>query len=55
MLEKQFLDEVVDYLRGTIKLNGLEKDFRPLAFELKQDINKTLTEFGKNLPKGSKK
>ena len=54
MLEKQYLDEVVDYLRGTRKLNGLEKDFRPLALELKKDINKTLTEFGKNLPKGSK-
>jgi hypothetical protein len=54
MLEKQYLDEVVDYLRGAKKLNGLEKEFRPLAFALKQDINKTLTEFGKNLPKGSK-
>ena len=54
MLEKQYLDEVVDYLRGTKKLNGLEKEFRPLALELKKDINKTLTEFGKNLPKGSK-
>ena len=54
MLEKQYLDEVVDYLRGTRKLNGLEKDFRPIALELKKDINKTLTEFGKNLPKGSK-
>jgi len=54
MLEKQYLDEVVDYLRGTRKLNGLEKEFRPIALELKKDINKTLTEFGKNLPKGSK-
>ena len=54
MLEKQYMDEVVDYLRGTKKLSGLERDFRPLALELKKDINKTLTEFGKNLPKGSK-
>ena len=54
MLERQYLDEVVDYLKGTKKLNGLEKEFRPLALELKKDINKTLTEFGKNLPKGSK-
>ena len=54
MLEKQYMDEVVDYLRGAKKLSGLEADFRPLALELKKDINKTLTEFGKNLPKGSK-
>ena len=40
MLEKQYMDEVVDYLRGTRKLSGLERDFRPLALELKNDIYK---------------
>ena len=54
VLEKQYLDDIVDYLRGSKQLTGLEKEFRPSALELKKDINKTLTEFGKNLPKGSK-
>ena len=40
MLEKQYLDEVVDYLKGTKKLNGLEKEFRPLALELKKTLIK---------------
>ena len=52
--EKMLLDDVVDYLQGTAKLGGVEKDLRPMAYELKNDINKILTEFGKNIPKGTK-
>jgi len=53
-LEKMYLDDAVDYLSGKKKLSGLHKDLRPLALELKKDINKILTEFGKNLPKGTR-
>ena len=53
-LEKIYLDDAVDYLSGKKKLSSLNKDLRPLALELKKDINKILTEFGKNLPKGTR-
>ena len=52
--EKMLLDDVVSYLQGTVKLGGIEKELRPLAYEVKNDINKILTEFGKNIPKGTK-
>ncbi len=52
--EKMLKDDVVDYLQGTVKLGQVHKELRPLAFEIKKDINKTLVEFGKNLPRGTK-
>jgi len=52
--EKMLLDDAVDYLQGKKKLSGLDPDLRPLAYALRKDINKTLNEFGKNLPKGTK-
>jgi len=52
--EKMLLDDAVDYLQGKKKLSGLDPDLRPLAYALRKDINKILTEFGKNLPKGTK-
>jgi len=52
--EKMLLDDVVDFLEGRVKLGTVEKTLRPLAFELKTDINKILKEFGKNLPQGTK-
>ena len=52
--EKMLLDDVVDYLSGTAKLGSLEKELRPLAYEIRKDLTKILTEFGKNIPKGTK-
>ena len=52
--EKMLLDDVVDFLDDRVKLGTVEKTLRPLAFELKTDINKILKEFGKNLPQGTK-
>mgnify|MGYP003145872673 CR=1 FL=1 len=52
--EKMLLDDVVDFLEGRSKLGVVEKNLRPIAFELKNDINKVLKEFGNNLPQGTK-
>ncbi len=52
--EKMLKDEVVDYLQGTVKLGQVHKELRPFAYEIKKEINKILTTFGKNLPKGTK-
>ena len=52
--EKMLLDDVVSYLQGSVKLGSLEKELRPLAYEIRKDMNKVLTEFGKNLPRGTK-
>jgi len=52
--EKMLLDDVVDFLDGKSKLGVVDKTLRPIAFELKNDINKILKEFGNNLPKGTK-
>ena len=52
--EKMLLDDVVDFLEGRSKLGAVEKNLRPAAFELKNDINKILKEFGNNLPQGTK-
>jgi hypothetical protein len=52
--EKMLMDDAVAYLQGAKKLSGLEPELRPLVYELKKDIAKTLTEFGKTLPKGTK-
>ena len=48
------LDDVIDFIEGKSKLGTVEKSLRPLAFELKNDINKILKEFGNNLPKDTK-
>ena len=52
--EKMLLDDIVDFLEGKSKLGVVDKTLRPIAFELKNDINKILKEFGNNLPKGTK-
>ena len=52
--EKILLDDIVDFLEGRAKLGTVEKTLRPIAFELKTDINKILKEFGNNLPQGTK-
>ena len=52
--EKMLKDDIVDYLQGTVKLGQVHKDLRPFAYEIKKDINKILTTFGKNLPRGTK-
>ena len=44
------LDDVVDFLEGKAKLSTIDKSLRPIAFELKNDINKVLKEFGNNIP-----
>ena len=52
--EKMLLDDVIDFIEGKSKLGVVEKNLRPAAFELKNDINKILKEFGNNLPQGTK-
>ena len=52
--EKMLLDDVVDFLEGRTKLSTVDKTLRPIAFELKNDINKVLKEFGNNIPQGTK-
>ena len=52
--EKMLLDDVVDFLEGRAKLSTVDKSLRPIAFELKNDINKVLKEFGNNIPQGTK-
>ena len=52
--EKMLKDDIVDYLQGTVKLGKVNKELRPFAYEIKKEINKILTTFGKNLPRGTK-
>ena len=52
--EKMLLDDVVDFLEGKAKLSTVDKNLRPIAFELKNDINKVLKEFSNNIPQGTK-
>ena len=52
--ERMLLDDTVDYLQGAKKLSSLPKELRDEAFDLRQVVNKILTDFGKNLPKNSR-
>ena len=52
--ERMVLDDTVDYLQGAKKLSALPKELRSEAFDLRQVLNKILTDFGKNLPKNSR-
>jgi hypothetical protein len=48
--EKYYLDQVVDYLDGTLKLNQIPNDLRVLAKDLRDQLNSTLKEFSNSLP-----
>ena len=48
--EKYYLDQVVEYLEGGLKINQLPNDLRVLAKDLRDELNITLKEFANSLP-----
>jgi hypothetical protein len=51
-LQKYFLDQVEEFLRGQRKLSDLPTELQPLASDLRTQIKKVMTEFKSLLPKG---
>ena len=51
-MQKYFLDQLDEYVKGQIKLTDLPKELQPGAKDLVNDIQKIMTEFKKVLPKG---
>ena len=51
-LQKYYLDQVEEFLRGQRKLSDLSTELQPLASDLKTQIKKVMTEFKSLLPKG---
>jgi hypothetical protein len=51
-LQKHYLDNVEDFLKGQLKKDDLQEELRPLAEDLKNEIKNTMSEFKKMLPKG---
>jgi len=50
-LQKHYLDQVEEFLRDKITKDALPKELQPLAIDLKTQIQKTMIEFQKSLPK----
>ena len=50
-LQKYFLDQVEEFLRGQRKLSDLSTELQPLASDLRTQIKKVMTEFKSLLPK----
>ena len=51
-LQKHYLDQVEEFLRGQLKKEDLPKELQPLSVDLKNEIRNTMKEFQKALPKG---
>ena len=51
-MEKYFLDQLDEYVKGQIKLTDLPKELQPGAKDLLKDIQKIMKEFKKVLPTG---
>ena len=51
-LQKHYLDQVEEFLRGQLKRDDLPKELVDLADNLKLEIKNTMKEFKKALPKG---
>lgn len=51
-LQKHYLDQVEEFLRGQLKRDDLPKELVDLADDLKLEIKNTMKEFKKALPKG---
>ena len=50
-LQKHYLDQVEEFLRGQLKKEDLPSEFQALAFDLKNEIKNIMKEFQKSLPK----
>ena len=51
-LQKHYLDQVEEFLRGQLKKENLPKELQSLSVDLKNEIKNTMREFQKALPKG---
>lgn len=51
-LQKHYLDQIEEFLRGQLKREDLPKELVKLADDLKLEIKNTMKEFKKALPKG---
>ena len=51
-LQKHYLDQIEDYLRGNIRKADLPKELQPVAQDVRKEVIDTMTEFKKALPKG---
>ena len=51
-LQKHYLDQIEEFLRGQLKRDDLPKELVDLADDLKLEIKNTMKEFKKALPKG---
>ena len=53
-LQKYYLDQIEEFLRGQRKLSDLPTDLQPLSSDLKLQVKNTMAEFKKLLPKSKK-
>ena len=51
-LQKHYLEQVDQYLRNQLKIDDLPKELQALSKDLKREIQNTMEEFKKMLPKG---
>jgi len=51
-MQKYYVDQVEEFLRGEIKLDALPKEMQSLAVDLSKEIKSIMTEFKKVLPVG---
>ena len=50
-LQKHYLDQVEEFLRGQLKKEDLPEGLQPLSVDLKNEIKNIMKEFQKALPK----
>ena len=50
-LQKHYLNQIEEFLRGQLKKENLPKELQPLSVDLKQEIQNIMKEFQKSLPK----
>ena len=53
-LQKYYLDQIEEFLRGQRKLSDLPTELQPLSSDLKLQVKNTMAEFKKLLPKSKK-
>ena len=54
VIQKKYLDDVLDYLKGNKKIENIDPPLRDAALELKEYYRKLMTEFKDLLPDGDK-
>jgi len=50
-LQKHYLNQIEEFLRGQLKKENLPRELQPLSVDLKQEIQNIMKEFQKSLPK----